>query len=73
MLKFVGAPCDRPTVGKAVAKWLSGSCDRNGGRADRLVRHRLRNMQAADAPVENGRRSNSPSEEEGEEVPFHQL
>ena len=41
-LKFSGLQHDRPTVSKAVARWLSGNGDRNGGRAKRLIRHRLR-------------------------------
>ena len=44
-LKFSGFQHDRPTVSKAVARWLSGSGDRNGGRAERLIRHRQRTVE----------------------------
>ena len=56
VLQLVSAPCGRPTVGNAVAKWLSGSCDRNRGCADRLVKHCQlpRDIEAANEPVPNG-------------------
>ena len=77
-LKVSGLQHDRPTVSKAVARWLSGSGDRNGGRAERLVRRRLRATENV-APAAEGRvapiapDSGSPHQSEGEELAFEQL
>ena len=66
---------------EAVAKWLSGGCDRNGGRAERLLRHRLRTSvperpaPAAEppSPVTNQSVEEEVEEDEEREIPFDMM
>lgn len=63
-----------------MAKWLSGGCDRNGGRAERLLRHRLRTFvperpaPAAGPPsVTNQSVEEEAEEDEEREIPFDMM
>ena len=46
-LKLSGVQHDVPTVSKAVTRWLSGSSDRDGGRARRAKQGNLQTSTAA--------------------------